>query len=120
MNPVTSIMSKYYEKTKGYYSKDIDHLATFNKNGLWIKENLKNGERVISASYDKKNKLKDLVLFNFDENYILKEKIYSKTADVANNNWTLHDVNILKIEDTNKIQQKIEKIIPNENFKIVK
>ena len=33
-------MSKYYEKTKSNYSRDIDHLVSFNKNGLWIKENL--------------------------------------------------------------------------------
>ena len=34
-------MSKFYEKTKSNYSRDIDHLVTFNKNGLWIKENLR-------------------------------------------------------------------------------
>ena len=62
MNPITSIMSKYYEKTKGNYSKDIDHLATFNKNGLWIKESIEGGQRIISASSDQKNKLKDLLI----------------------------------------------------------
>ena len=46
---VTSSMSKYYEKTKAIYSKDIDHLVTFNKNGIWIKENLNNGQRIISS-----------------------------------------------------------------------
>ena len=30
-NPITSSMSKYYEKTKSNYSRDIDHLVTFNK-----------------------------------------------------------------------------------------
>ena len=30
-NPITSSMSKYYEQTKSNYSKDIDHLVTFNK-----------------------------------------------------------------------------------------
>ena len=48
LNPVTSSMAKYYEKTKSNYAKDIDHLVTFNKNGLWIKENLENGTRIIS------------------------------------------------------------------------
>ena len=28
-------------KTKSQYARDIDHLVTFNNNGLWIKENLK-------------------------------------------------------------------------------
>ena len=44
INPITSSMSKYYEKTKSNYSKDIDHLVSFNKNGLWIKENLESNK----------------------------------------------------------------------------
>ena len=50
-NPITSTMSKYYEATKSNYSRDIDHLVTFNKNGLWIKENLNSKQRIISAAY---------------------------------------------------------------------
>ena len=50
VNPITSTMSKYYEKTKSNYSRDIDHLVTFNNNGLWIKENLKTGSRIVTAS----------------------------------------------------------------------
>ena len=45
ISPVTSSMSKYYEKTKSYYSKDIDHLVSFNRN--MDKRNLKDG-RIIS------------------------------------------------------------------------
>ena len=56
VNPVTASLSKYYEKTKSSYSRDIDHLVTFNKNGLWIKENINSGTRIISAEKpDKKN-----------------------------------------------------------------
>ena len=53
INPVTSTMIKYYEKTKADYSIDIDHLVTVNKNGLWIKENFENGYRIISADETK-------------------------------------------------------------------
>ena len=49
VNPVMASLSKYYEKTKSSYSRDIDHLVTFNKNGLWIKENINSGTRIISA-----------------------------------------------------------------------
>ena len=49
VSPVTSSMVKYYEQTKSRYARDIDHLVTYNSNGLWIKENLKNGQRVITA-----------------------------------------------------------------------
>ena len=43
-------MSKYYEETKSNYSKDINHLVSFNRNGLWIKENIKSKQRIINAS----------------------------------------------------------------------
>ena len=82
INPVTSVMSKYYEQTKASYSKDIDHLVTFNKNGLWIKESTDFGERIISASSGGENKLKDVTIYKFDKNYNLKEKIFSKSADI--------------------------------------
>ena len=42
INPITSTMIKYYEQTKSKYSRDIDHLVSINKNGLWIKENINN------------------------------------------------------------------------------
>ena len=99
MNPVTSVMSKYYEKTKSEYSKDIDHLASFNKNGLWIKENMNDGQRIITASNKSKNQLQNLVLFNFDKNYTLKNKIFSQSADVETNKWVLKNVTILEVID---------------------
>ena len=58
INPITSSMSKYYEQTESYYSKDIDHLVTFNKNGLWIKENVETNSRIISAVKMDKNILR--------------------------------------------------------------
>ncbi len=113
MNPITSIMSKYYEKTKGNYTKDIDHLATFNKNGLWIKESLNNGQRIISASNDKKNTLKNLMIFNFDNDYTLKEKIFSKSANIKGKEWILEDVMILKINDGISTKNKFDNMTIN-------
>ena len=49
INPITSTMLQFYEKTKSQYARDIDHLVSFNKNGLWIKENLDDGNRIITA-----------------------------------------------------------------------
>ena len=46
INPATSTMLQFYEKTKSQYAKNIDHLVTFNKNGLWIQENLSKGNRI--------------------------------------------------------------------------
>ena len=63
-NPVTSSMVKFYEKTKSQYARDIDHLVSFNKNGLWIKENLENGERIITAKKPDKFDLLDVEIFH--------------------------------------------------------
>ena len=61
-------MSKYYEQIKSNYSRDIDHLVTFNNNGLWIKENLSNGSRIITADkYDGKKSEEHHYLWCFVE-----------------------------------------------------
>ena len=72
-NPITSSMSKYYEKTKSNYARDIDHLVTFNKNGLWIKENTKNGQRIITADKPDGLYLIDVTIFHLDKESNLKE-----------------------------------------------
>ena len=74
INPITSSMSKFYEKTKSNYSRDIDHLVTFNKNGLWIKENLKAGQRIITAAKPEGKNLLDVTIFHINKNSDLIEK----------------------------------------------
>ena len=102
INPLTSTMSKYYQKTKSIYSKDIDHLVTFNNNGLWIKENLDQGYRIITAKKHNNEKLKNVTIFNLDNNFTLKEKIFSEQANIKKNNWILENVSIFKDNETLK------------------
>ena len=96
INPITSSMSKYYEKTKSGFSKDIDHLITFNRNGLWIKEKLKLKQRIISASKPDGFELIDVKIFHIDKNSNLIEIIDSKKANIKNNLWILENVVIFK------------------------
>jgi|TARA_B100001059_G_C17834703_1_gene587176 lipopolysaccharide export system permease protein len=96
INPITSSMSKYYEKTKSNYSRDIDHLVTFNKNGLWIKENYNNKQRIISAVKPENFELIDVVIFHLDKNSNLVEKIVSKKANIEDNTWILENVTIYR------------------------
>ena len=112
LNPITSSMSKYYEKTKAKYSKDIDHLITFNKNGLWIKENFNGGQRIISSENNENEIFEKVKIFNFDQEYNLIEKIYSESANIKKNEWLLEDVTILQFQDGifNKIVKKEYKI----------
>ena len=103
-NPVTSSLAKYYEKTKSNYARDIDHLVTFNKNGLWIKENYKNGERIISASRLEEFNLINVNIFHLNSDYELSEKIYAKKVNIENNDWILKDVEIFN--SINNITEK--------------
>ena len=74
-------------KTKSNYSRDIDHLISFNKNGLWVKENLGNETRIISAAAKPEGKTPiDATIIYLDKNFQLKEKINSKTADINEKN----------------------------------
>ena len=98
-NPITSSMSKYYEKTKSDYARDIDHLVSFNKNGLWIKENINGSDRIITANRPEELSLIDVKIFHLDENYNLIEKITSKTANIEKNNWVLKEVKIFRTND---------------------
>ena len=113
-------MSKYYEKTKSSYSRDIDHLVNFNKNGLWIKENTKNNTmRIISAAKPEGVNLIDLTIFHFDSNSNLIEKIISKKTNIKNNEWILNDVLVFKPKD-GVLEKKNIKIIVLFRFMIMK
>ncbi len=96
INPITSSMSKYYEKTKSDYSRDIDHLVTFNKNGLWIKEKLLNSQRIITASKPESFNLIDVTIFNLKNNSELEKKIVAEKANIKNKEWVLYNVYIFK------------------------
>jgi len=99
INPVTSKMVKYYEQSKSEYARDVDHLIIINKNGLWIKENIDDGYRIISADSVKSNILSNITILNIDNNFNLIDKIYSETADISKNNWNLNSVIINTFEN---------------------
>ena len=99
INPLTSKMMKYYEQTKSEYSLDLDHLVTINKNGLWIKETLETGSRIIHATEIEKKILRDITIFNLDINNNLVSKITSKLSNINNYDWVLNKVVIFKFEN---------------------
>lgn len=101
INPITSKMMKYYEKTKSFYSQDIDHLVSINKNGLWIKENLDSEFRIITARETRSNVLNDVTIFKLDKNYNLFEKIHSERANISKKNWELTKVSVFNLSESN-------------------
>ncbi len=96
VNPITSKMSKYYEQIKSNYSLDVDHLISFKRDGLWIKEKIKNKHRFIYSTKLEENFLNDLTIFHLDDNSNLQEKILASKADISSNDWILYDVKVYK------------------------
>lgn len=96
INPVSSSMIKYYETTKAKYSKDIEHLVSINRNGVWIKEKINNNLRIISAKKLSGNYLHNITIYELDENNRIIERIESKQANIENNEWFFESVNVLK------------------------
>ena len=113
-------MLKFYEKTKSQYAKDIEHLISFNKNGLWIKEKINDGERIISATKPDGKLLIDVEIFEFDKNYSLSKKIASQSADIQNNEWILKDVEFFQSENSILVKKKYNEYIVKSDFNFEK
>ena len=109
ISPLSSSMVKYYEKTKSQYARDIDHLVSFNKNGLWIKETLNNESRIITAKKPEGTNLIDVEIFHFDKNFLLKKKIYSKTASIKNYDWVLTNAAVFESKNSVFVKKEFEK-----------
>ncbi len=99
VNPMTSSLIKYYEKTKSNYARDIDHLVSFNNNGLWIKEYNESNDRVITAFKLENYTLSNLEIFEFDKNYKLLKKINSETANIKTKEWILKKVKLTSFKN---------------------
>ena len=108
INPITSSMATFYEKTKSNYSKDIDHLVNFNKNGLWIKEELPTAKRIISAERPEGFNLINVKIYHLDKNSKLIEKILADKANIESNTWTFTGAKIFSFQNGVLIMKESE------------
>ena len=102
VNPITSGLVKYYETEKAQYSKDVDHLISINKNGVWIKEIDSKGFKIINARKLNNESLENVSIYVFEDKE-LKERLEAKSALIRNNPWQIKDVYIHKVLENNTI-----------------
>ena len=95
---------------------DIDHLITFNKNGLWIKENLGVNERIITASKPEGKNLIDVEIFQFNNQYKMSRKIFSKKVNIENFNWVMTDVTIFEQSGSVFIKKELPQYIIKSSY----
>ncbi len=103
INPITSAMIKYYEQTKAQYSKDVDHLVSINKNGVWIKENIGNNLRIVTAKKLVNDNLMEISIYEIDKDNKILKRIESEKANIKKNIWILENAKIYDFGDENKV-----------------
>ena len=103
INPVTSNMVKYYEKTKSNYSKDTDHLVTINRNGVWIKETKGKNLYIINADRLEKNNLIDVSINVISNENIIKERVEAEKANISLNTWNIKNPKIFNFDKEGNI-----------------
>jgi lipopolysaccharide export system permease protein len=128
VNPLTSTLVNYYETEKAKYAKDVDHLISVNKNGVWIKEINDSGYKIINAEKIENNILKNISIYSFDKNNKFVRRIESESAIIFNDPWKMKNAfifdeknNFKKISvkthyfKTEKILDKINSLYKNLN-----
>jgi len=108
VSPISSNALKLYEKTKTPYNSN-DNLIVINNQGLWFMENLPNGFNIIKADKILDNnfqKIKNLTIYNLDDNFNFIKRIDSLNANIKNKNWELEGVKILDNLDANNKNRK--------------
>ena len=120
VNPVTSSLVRYYETEKSRHARDVDHLISINKNGVWIKENDNFGYKIINAKKLEEDTLKKISIYFFDKNSNIIKRIESKSAVISENPWLMKNVIIYDLknnskEELNTYEFKTEKLLDKIN-----
>ena len=69
-------------------------MAVITKNGLWIKDKIRNNTLIINAKKIDKNFLIGNFITEFDEQYNVKRNINSEKIDISLKNWKIYNARI--------------------------
>ena len=105
INPITSVLVKKYEKTKGNFEKDQDYLASITANGIWIKEK----NNIIRSSKLSYNNLIDVSIYEFDDNNNFIKRFEADSANISSQLWILKNVKVIN-EDGKVIQEDLSEV----------
>ena len=110
----SSNLKNLYLSYKNQYSSDNKYLAVVTKNGLWIRDAVKEESYIINAVKIKKNFIEDVTINVFNDNYDLKKIILSERIDIKSNDWLLYNSTI--VEENSKEEIAIMKIFSNFDY----
>ncbi len=90
----SSNFKNFYLQLKSPYTNDGKYLAVITKNGLWIRDKIKNKSLVINASQIDGNYLIRSFITEFDGDYNVIRNIKSDKIDVNNKKWKIFNAKI--------------------------
>ncbi len=94
------------EKMAQFHKARFTGNVTVGRTGAWIKETAKSKNRIINVGQlTPDGEIRDVRVFEFDENGFLKKLQKAQTASFQNDGWKLEKVNNIYIKNTKDINQ---------------
>lgn len=90
----SSNLKNLYLELKSPYSNDGKYLAVITKNGLWIRDKVKDKTLVINSSKIDGNYIVGTFITEFDDKYNVIRNISSNKIDVSNKKWLIFNAKV--------------------------
>jgi lipopolysaccharide export system permease protein len=104
---ISSNLKFIYLETKNLYSKDNKYLSIVTSNGLWIRDIVDNQLSFINADKIIGDKLINVTITQYDENFDLKKVISSEEAIIVNKTWELKRL-VINSNGNSKKREKLK------------
>ena len=104
---ISSNLKFFYFDLKNQFTKDDKYLAVVTSNGLWIRDEVNEIINYINAEKLENDKLFDVTISQFDQNFKLTKVIISKEVNIKTNTWVLKDP-IVNSENNSKSYKELE------------
>ena len=85
-----------YLDIKNDFANDNKYLAVITENGIWIKDEIESNNFIINANLIKGNTLEDVVITQFDNNFLPKKYIYGEVINIKENEWIIEKAIIIE------------------------
>ncbi len=96
-----------YTDVKNQFTNDNKYLAVVNDSGLWLKDEIEDSILIVKSNYIKDNFLVEVIINEFDRNFVHKKTIQSSKIDISKNNWILYNPKITENNISNNIISQI-------------
>ena len=93
---ISSNLKNFYLELKSPYTTDGKYLAVITKNGLWVRDKVKNNTLIINASIIDENYMINSFITEFDSEFNIIRNIMSNKIDISKNEWVIYDAKVYK------------------------